>query len=187
MENNMFFEGGERKLLRDNRTVLLYGEIESCLVEDFVTDLHLIMLQDSNEPITIIISSGGGEFEPAIACMRAIGEAQKNGLAVIGKVYGHAQSAAFLILQCCDVRVMGKFCILMAHGITWGSHGDLKDAEAESKLINFWKDEFAGLVASRCNDGVNDKKYWELILKEKTPNYYTSDEAIKIGLIDDIE
>lgn len=172
----------ERKVLRDNGITILSGEIDSCTAHEFVEDMS-ILISRKVDSITIIILSEGGQVEPGLACIRVIREAQKNNIKVIGSVHGIAMSMSFLILQACDVRKMGKLDILMAHGITSFTHGDIRNHDEEGKLLRFWKERFAELLSIRSNKDID---FWSAILSDNKPNYYTSEESLDMGLIDEV-
>lgn len=185
LERNIYIFEEERRVLRNNRITILSGEIDPCLGHEFIEDIYLMSLF-STESINIIISSNGGDVESGMACIRAIRSAQKSGITVSGEVHGHAMSMAFLILQCCDYRKMGDLCILMAHGITSFSRGDIKNHESEGKLLRFWNRKFAEIISSRCIDKYSDIEYWNPIMADSTPQYYTSEESREMGLIDEV-
>jgi len=177
----------ERRNLRLSRVILLSGEIDIGAAHEFVEDIKMLLLDDSNEPITIIISSPGGNVFSGVAIIRAIREAQSRGIKIIGDVYGQAMSMAFFILQCCDERRMGSLCTLMAHGITTGFIGDMRNVEAEQKLLTSWQREIAQLISNRCTSydtEYTESGYWFAILKDNTPQFYDSHEAKEMGLID---
>jgi ATP-dependent protease ClpP protease subunit len=177
----------ERELLRDLRIICLTGDIDDVTATEFIQDMTLLTSK-SKKPITIIFASNGGEVDSGLACVRAIKGAQSKKIKVIGTVYGHCMSMAFLVLQCCDTRIMGTGDILMAHGITAFRFGDIRNHKAETKLLEFWQKYFAHVVASRCKD---KKKfctdYWITALADQMPQYFTSKECLDMGLIDDIE
>jgi ATP-dependent protease ClpP protease subunit len=77
----------------------------------------------------------------------------------------------------------------MAHGITTGFTGDMRGLESENKLLNYWHEEFANLLAKRCKDGTEfaEVGYWFEILRDNTPQWYTANECLDMGLIDSIE
>lgn len=174
----------ERFLLRKQRKVILCGEIDVCTVNDFITDM-LILSDDSCDPITIIISSNGGTAEYGNGCIRAIREAQKKGIKVIGSVYGQAMSMAFIILQACDDRVMGELDTIMAHGLSVTSEGDMRNRESEDKLLKFFQNEYARLVANRCRK--YNFNWWKKLLTDNTPRFFSSEESLKLGLVDRVE
>ena len=178
----------ERRLLRGKRTVLLAEDIYSSTARKFVEDV--LILSDRIEPITLVIASDGGSVQSGLACIKAIREAQAKGIKVIGRVYGHAMSMAFIILQCCDERIMGKLCTLMAHGVTTFSIGDLRNIDSERKLLGYWRKEISSLIANRCTERDSiwaTSEFWEKIMSDNTPQYYDSEECLKMGLIDKID
>ena len=179
----------ERRILRDKRVVVLCDSIHRTSAKDFVEDIE-ILASVGTEPITIIIASDGGDVSPGLACIRAITKAQSKGIKVIGEVHGHAMSMAFFILQWCDWRTMGKLCTLMAHGVTTFTIGDIRNIEAERKLLQYWRKEFSKFLAKRCT--VRDSKYatedfWLTILEDATPQFYDSEECLTMGLIDEVK
>jgi len=180
--NPILITEAERVLLREKRIIVLSGEIDVCSTYNFICDMTI--LSDSNEPITIIISSNGGSAEYGNGCIRAIREAQKRGIKVVGSVYGQAMSMAFFILQACDERVMGELDTIMAHGLTSTSVGDMRNREAENKLLKFFQDEYSTLLANKSKHNVN---WWRKLLADNTPRFFTSKESMKLGLVDRID
>jgi len=174
----------ERLMLRKARIVGIWGEIDSGTAHTFIEDMKLLCL-DSKKPITILISSNGGNAEYGNGCITAIREAQRQGINVIGKVYGQAMSMAFFILQACDERVMGGMDVLMAHGLTATSVGDMRNREAEDKLLKFFQGEYSRMVAARCNKYT--ESWWKKLLTDNLPRFFSSTESLEIGLVDRIE
>ena len=180
----------ERRKLRENRIIFLSGDIEQGISECVIEDFLILLAEDSKEPITLIIFSEGGEVGAGYAIIRVIEGAQRKGIKVIGSVYGRAMSMAFLILQCCDERKMGKYCKLMCHGVTSIAIGDIKNVEAEQKLMKMFQQEMAELLAKRCtsiNDDHKEPGYWYAILEDNTPQFYNYKDALEEGLIDIVE
>jgi len=180
----------ERQLLRDKRIILLTDEINDEMAAIFMQDIYLL-LQVSLEPIIIVLASSGGNVEAGLACIRAIHNAQKEGVKIIGEVHGHAMSTAFLILQVCDERIMGTPCIQMVHGITSFTYGDIRNIDAERKLLTFWQHYFANLLAKRSTAPEGSKykspDFWLPILADQTPQFYESEECLLMGLVDRVE
>ncbi len=172
----------QEEVMIQTRTLYLKDEVD--FNEELGPDLE--MLSKINlDPITIYISSNGGSVPDGIAIIRAIEKVQSEGVHVIGIVRGHALSMAFLILQACSERRMGHFDILMAHGITSIMMGDMKDIEAQTKILQFWRNQFGAFLADKT--GVHSQEYWTDILKDNTPVYFTPDESLASGLVDMVE
>ncbi len=174
----------ERRQLRNNRIIIISADIDATAAHVFVEDIQMLLLDKSRDPVTLLISSPGGNVFNGIAIITAIRNAQRKGIKLIGEVHGHACSMAFFILQTCNERHMGKLDILMAHGITTGFSGDMKSLESENKLLSYWHTEFASLVASRCVGEFVESGYWFEILRDNTPQWYTAEESKEMGLID---
>lgn len=175
----------ERKLLREKRVILITEDIHSISAQKFIEDC--LILSNKNDAIDLIISSGGGDMYAGLAIINIIRYLQNKGIKIIGHVCGHAQSMSFLILQCCDERIMGKLDILMCHGITADAFGDIKDFESRTKLLKKYQSDFAELISKRCTiDEYKDQGVWYGILASNTPQYYDSEECLKIGLIDKV-
>jgi len=185
--NGMFDIDYERRVLRKDRTIILSGEVDSGVAHIFIEDMKMILLDKAVEPITIIINSPGGNVFNGIAIIGAIKSAQRLGIEVLGVVRGHACSMAFFILEVCDLRYMGSFDILMAHGITTGFMGDLKNLDAEQKLLLHWHSEFAEMVANRCVGEFKESGFWFEVLRDNTPQWYTAKESKEMGLVDFID
>jgi len=178
----------ERRELRKQRTIILSGEIDTGTAHEFIEDM-MILVKAGKEPMTVVITSPGGSAFAGFAIIRAIRYAQRHGVKVIGSVYGQAMSMAFFILQCCDERVMGNLCVLMAHGVTTGFVGDMRNVDAEKKLLTLWQHEIAKLVSERCT--AKDSKYctaehWVELLRDNTPQFYSANESLEMGLVDKI-
>jgi len=177
----------ERRTLREKRKILVAGEICEGDAHEFLEDMNILLSEDSNEPIRLIIASIGGEAFPGFAMIRAIRAAQRRGIRVIGEVNGCACSMAFFMLQSCDERRMGTLDVLMAHGVTTGLIGDMKNIEAETKLLNHWHTEWSRIVAGRCKGDYNEAGYWFEVFRDNTPCWYTADEALEMGLVDTVD
>ena len=169
------------QVMIQTREVYLQDEVDFC--DQLPLDLSLLHGLSKNT-ITLYINSNGGSVTDGIAIIRVIDKIQSEGGKVVGVVRGQALSMAFLILEACAERRMGKLDLLMAHGITTFLMGDMKDIDAEQKILSFWRKEFAERLVATSN---RSAKYWRDILMSNTPVYYTPTEAIEYGLVDCVE
>jgi len=151
---------------------------------------ELGLLAEKPGPITLRISSNGGSVESEMSIVDAINEVQVKGCKVTGEVYGHGMSAAFMILQACDVRRMGRNAVLMVHGITSWTVGDLRDLEAETKLLQRMQIDGANMLANRCTapegSAYCTAEFWLNVLKANTAVYLFPDEALEWGMVDEV-
>lgn len=180
----------ERVLLRRQRKILLGYEVCSSEANEVIEDFH-ILVASNRKPITLILSSPGGESTAGMAIIRAVRAAQAEGIEVRAEVYGQAMSMAFLIMQFCDVRTMGTGDILMAHGVTtWIPSADMKDIEAERKILMWFQELMAKQLATRSTapegSDYRDSGFWHALMDSNTPVYFTSQEAVEAGLVDHV-
>jgi len=171
------------------REVYLDAYVDSELAVRMIREISL--LSETPGPITLRISSNGGSVESELAIVDSLRAAQHKGCTITGEVYGHSMSAAFEVLQACDVRRMGKNAILMVHGITSWTVGDLRDLNAEQKLLARLHRDQAAFHAERCTAADGSKyrtvEFWLEILESNTPVYLFPDEALAWGVVDEVE
>ncbi len=74
-------------------------------------------------PITLFISTYGGDVNIAWAVCAAIDRIRREGRKVIGHVMGFAYSAGFYILQHCDTRVCEATATFMIHEVQHDTDG----------------------------------------------------------------
>lgn len=191
MSDRVVYGDFERMSLRDKRIIVIEGDIEEEMTQQVIEDMK-ILISENSDPIEIIISSDGGDVADGIAISDAIGAAVSKGIKVIGRVYGHAMSMAFLVLQECSERIASPRAWLMAHGCRTSGfrEDDIKDSEAELKFMKGMRDQHASLIARRNTSTearFHKPKYWLDVLESKTPQFWNAKEALVKGVIDKIE
>ena len=154
--------------------------VDSAMYKKAVKNLH-ILDSLSNEPITVIINTFGGDKFHMRAVYDAIKECKSK---VVAKVFGSAMSAGSIILQAADERIMMPSSTQMLHYGTWG-HND------HSKIYRKWSEE------SLKVDSWMEKVYLERI-REKHPDFtlakvkkmldfdtiISAEQSVKLGLAD---
>ncbi len=176
----------EAKMFND-RVVSINGEIEECGAGLLTNQLQV--LARSEEDITILVTSLGGSVEAGGAIIRAIRYAQEKGCQVTGEVRGYAMSMAAVILQACDFRFAAPEDIVMVHGFTGQSIGDVRNSEADAKMVKQLTDIYARFFAERStaeDTQYHSEDYWSRLLKDSLPHYYFGHEALEKGLIDEV-
>lgn len=176
----------EREMLRAKRVLVMVDDVHDCLAMDLTEDLTL-MVATSTEPVTLVIGSDGGDMMSMLTILDAIAYAQHEGVKFTGRVQGRAMSAAFIILQACDERVMTKTGYLMAHGQFSFSIGDIKDQEVNVTFSKRVRDKVAHLIAKRGKGKYAEVDFWKKLLTENTPVFLDSDQALEWGVIDRVE
>ncbi len=156
--------------------------VEAVMAERVIKALHL--LDQKDEPITIIMNNPGGDWYHGMAIYDAIKACQSH---VTVKVMGMAMSMGGVILQAADARIMSPNSRFMMH---YGYMG----WEGHSKTFDKWGDE-----NKRINKEMEDifldkirKKHPAYTREdlEKALNHDTilsSHEAVALGLADKVE
>lgn len=171
-----------------NRTIRVTGVIGEPSPLDFGSDYFDFNLLDyaltemeaqSDEPITLKINSPGGDVYDALAI---IGRMKASKCEIVTEAYGHAMSAATLILMAGDIRKMSKYCVPMYHEISYGVGGDhesIKEQVAQSeKELRRW--------ASYYEEFSNkNTKFWLTKMKKKE-FYPTPEQMLDYGAIDEV-
>jgi ATP-dependent Clp protease protease subunit len=140
------------------------------LADRVIRGLHLL---GNEQPITLIINSHGGEDDHARAIISAIRNCSSP---VHGIVYGRAESAAAWILQACDHRRMDRHSNLMLH--LGASNKDRHSAHVDELFVDD--------ILTRLRERDSDYKRQRLVSQLQMDWYVYADEALKIGLIDEV-
>ncbi len=104
--------------------------VEAVMAERMIK--ALLLLDQKNEPITIIMNNPGGDWYHGMAIYDAVKACQSH---VTIKVYGMAMSMGGVILQAADKRVMAPNARFMMH------YGTMGMDSTHSKIFEKWSDE----------------------------------------------
>ncbi len=183
------------------RKCMLYGEIDEERAKDLIATMILLAdtaetqeLEDPEDlesevktvvrPFEIVISTGGGNADDMMSIydmMRLIRRDVDVETTGIGKV----MSAGTLLLASGTKgrRRIGRNCRVMIHAVTGGSIGPMHELTNEFKEIKKIQESYIDCLAEETNmTSQQIKKY----LKQKTNVYLTAEEAIKLGIADEI-
>jgi ATP-dependent protease ClpP protease subunit len=136
----------------------------------------------SQEPVTIVIDSPGGDTDVAWAIVSTI---QKHGQ-VTCWVRGRAMSAAFTVLQSCKTRTMTKESVLMMHAPYFEVSNAKLDMQSLAGMLSELQtstERIAEFCATRMN--LPSQMVYERLL---SGNWYIgSRTALAMGAIDSVE
>ena len=107
------------------------GEESFSFIDSALSELE----RSSKKTITIRINSPGGSVYDALAI---IGRLNSSNCRIVTEGYGHVMSAATLLLAAGKKRRMSKYCVFMAHQMSYyigGSHAETKE-EVDLSLIH---------------------------------------------------
>ena len=180
---------------------MLYGDINETQAKDLIATM--ILLADTAEieelvdpedpesevkttarPFELIVSTGGGNADDMMSIydmMRLIRQDVDIETTGIGKV----MSAGTLLLASGTKgkRRIGRNCRVMIHAVSGGSIGPMHEITNEFKEIKKIQESYIECLADETDMTVQQiKKY----LKQKTNVYLSAEEAVKLGIADEI-
>lgn len=171
----------------DPRIVYIFGAIgESDGTTALEVSLRVIeLVQNSRQqPIQVLINSPGGSVPDGLSMLDAFDMARQNGVKVVTRCQGQAQSmAADLLILGGDLRSISLNSFVMTHG-DWSKElgfGDALDLENSILLHNLTNNRLLDLYEKKTK---KPRKYWAKIFKDSRPVYWTPEEALDAGLVD---
>jgi ATP-dependent Clp protease, protease subunit len=168
----------------DNRIIFYSYDIEQAtpfFLESkikTIEKLNPIIGDDEDKHINLHINSYGGD---AYGMLGTIDVIRLSPYPIRGIAKGQVMSAGAYILIGCSERVMTKNSIMMLHDLNTFLGGAFKDITSEYEhIISLQK-----IVYQYLEDHSNkDKEWWETKLQRNL--YLTANEAMELGLIDNI-
>lgn len=163
----------------DNRIAHLFDEVDKKSVSKIIRGMQLMLIKNAELPINLYIDSYGGDVYSGFGLYDFI---QSLSVEVHISVTGCAMSAASIILMAGDHRYMYENSKLMLHSASGGIEGKgfeiINDAEEFKRLHRQMAELYAGRSNVKAEKWAKDLKHENL--------YYRADEALELGLIDEI-
>lgn len=136
------------------------------------------------EPLDFIVSTWGGSAADMFSIydiMRTVREDCEISTLGLGKV----MSAGVLLLAAGTKgkRRIGKNCRVMLHGVSAGQHGNISDLENEMAEAKWTQER---LVICLSEETKMTKKHIKKLLAKRMNVYLTADEAVELGIADEI-
>ena len=147
-------------------------------------DLNSTETEITYDPIELVVSTWGGSAADMFSIydtMRNVREDCEIKTIGLGKV----MSAGVLLLAAGTKgkRQIGQNCRLMLHGVTSGQHGNLTDLENEMAEAQWTQDRLIHCLSKESN---MTKKYIKKLLDKRMNVYLTAEEAVDLGIADEI-
>jgi ATP-dependent Clp protease protease subunit len=175
------FEDEVSRLLLCNRILILNGEINLGMAEDFVRELLYVFFKTKGT-MKVILNSVGGEVYAGLFVYNSIKDLVNKGVNIEIEVRGLAASIGCIILLAGSKRVAPKSTRFLIHEIEtldWGKVSELEERAVEvRKLNNMLRD----IIAERSGQSKeNIDKLWT-----KKDVWYSAEEAKSFGLLDEV-
>ena len=165
----------------DSAEILLYGPIGPSFWGDSITAVQFrkdLKALGEVKAIDLRINSEGGSVFDAAAIYNTLKE---HPASVTAHVDGMALSAASVILQAGDQRVMAENAFVMIHDPWSMVVGDASAMRREADLLDSIKDTIVDVYVARSGQ---DRTQVERMMTDET--WMTSEEALQSGFVDQI-
>jgi ATP-dependent Clp protease, protease subunit len=190
-------------------TIALIGDISEDTSNEVVYSLLLLKQKNAEEYLTTVlsmdeeqlnendleqikpnidfyISTNGGSADEMFAMydvMRMIKDEGINSISTYG--IGKVMSAGVLLLASGTKgkRYVGKHCRVMIHSVIGGHVGPMHQLESEFEEVKKIQDTY---IKSLAEETEMTEKYLRNLLKKKTNVYLTAQEAVDLGIADEI-
>lgn len=165
--------------------ILIYDMIYDFAENSLQFSQDITSLAMKNKSVVIRINSDGGNVYQGKGMIAAVEQVKASGREVVMKIDGIAASMAAILAMTGTKVIMKSYSRLMFHesgGSVSGNSADLRTIADEMDTIN---GEFAAIIAKKAGITAEDarKKY----LIKGVDTYVTAEQALKDGLIDEIE
>lgn len=160
-----------------SREMFAFGEINEEFGKRLTRDL-LLLKSDKKAPLTIYLSSGGGDLGLSLGLYDLI-LAQPFDITIVG--VGEVCSGASIILQAADRRILTNNSVLMLHSAALESESTgLKNLKSLHDITSIMSERMLDIYISKTG-----KSRQVLNTKLEKDWYLTADEALEENLIDE--
>lgn len=162
-----------------DRIIQVTGSIEDGSSFDYLDAALTEMERNSKKAITIKINSPGGSVYEALAMIDRIKDSKCQ---IITKCYGHAMSAAGLILASGDKRYIGSRSWFMYHEMYTGVAGTVADLRDQVEQVEREMKDWA-----LCMEEFSKKptEFWQTAA-HKHDFHLNSQQCLEYGIVDGI-
>lgn len=160
------------------RKIYLIGEVNETMSENFSTQLDLLLEKSLSKPVHIELSSEGGTVLDALAI---VGKITTSPCPCYITAHGKVMSAAVLILASGDYRLASPQTWIMHHEDELKVRGSTSELQRMAVRAEQEEEEWSKWLARYTR---KSSEFWRN--EAKLTKYWTADEALELGLIDEV-
>lgn len=163
--------------------VLLYGAIGESFFESSITAKAFVeelkKLPKNTKEIQLRVNSPGGSVFDGMTIYENLRKEARNGRKIVAYVDGMAASIASVIIMAADEIIVGDGSMIMIHKPMVGAFGNSMELERMINILDKIEEQMISIYAKKTGQS---RMEIAKALAEET--YYTSDEALDLGLAD---
>ena len=167
------------------RTVTLYGDIDEDLCCEAVDSLLMHAAPGvKTDPVKLYISTWGGSAADMFSVYDLI-KSLRETVPVHTVGLGKVMSAGVVLLACGEKghRKIGANCRIMFHGVQAGHVGSIYNLENEMEEAKWTQERYIKALVEETNMSAN---YLKKLIDRKLNVYFSAEEAIELGIADEI-
>lgn len=159
------------------REIWINGDINNNLVEKLYVNV-IDLNEQSHDSIMVMINSFGGDMYEAVVATDIMKTVSSP---IITVALAEAISAGFIIFMGGDRRIVHSNTWLMMHPPAMWGYDKIPSIQNRIDSINKTVEKMAVFFAKQT-EGKTSVEFWKKLLCGEKDVYFTSDEALKLGL-----
>jgi ATP-dependent protease ClpP protease subunit len=179
-----------KKVLEQACEFFLSGDVNKNNCDSIATSMlkmAYIKRKKAKKPTFVLnINSTGGSVSDGYMLAGTIQRVKAQGFEVHTRVCGIAASMGFILAQFGSKRIMDALATAHIHDVQAYGGGDTGYHEDFTKFRMQLRNYTAKVFASRNSAGYNDPEWWLNNFLDRKNHYLTAQEALDLGLIDEI-
>jgi len=169
---------------KEQRIIGIYGDIDEEKASAACAAL-ISMSRTSKDPIEMFISTNGGSADEMYALVDTIQHIQKLGVEIENVGLGKVMSAGVMILAAGTKgkRKAGKNTRFMLHSLQSGTQGSLPSMKVDMRNFADMQEKYIMALSDLINLSYKELKR---LVNKNIDTYFTVEEALEMGIIDEI-
>ena len=135
--------------------------------------------------VSLFINSPGGDAFSGLALADEIEFARKKGFEITAYASGIVASAAVPVLAVCSKRIIAEGCILLLHEAAlwkWPGRETASDIKSQNELMGLLESRYTSYLVKYSKLSETE---WEE--KQKNTTWFSANQALQWGLVDEIQ
>ena len=160
------------------------SSVSSSSVDYLLQSLRRFSRLYPGKDIEIEIQSPGGSIIDGFRLIDELRRIKKRGGHYVTMVArGNIASMAVPIFQAADHRIVGPSCFVMIHRAAFGAMGKAYEIEDQVEFVQRIESRIVDILVER---GHRDREYYPDLFKQRKDVWFSAEEAVELGLADEI-
>lgn len=167
-------------MTRDKVEIFINGDISTDAANELLKELDFIKSNDEVKKVSFRINSNGGSVVAGLAMYDAI-SALSGVVETEAFIYGVCGSAATYPALACDKVKMTPNATFFIHLCEGGLYGTIEQIQADLVFFEQLQNQVIAIYAAKTG-----RTPEEIYTEIETPKYYTAQQALDLGWVDEI-